>query len=138
MEKRLSETIEIEVRFSEVDSMKVVWHGNYMQYFEDGREAFGRKYGLDYLTIYGQGYFVPVVDIAFHYRKPMEYGRKALLTVTYRPCEAAKILFDYEIKDSETGEVLTTGSSVQVFMDRNYQLEVSSPAFYKEWKKRWL
>lgn len=103
MEKRLSETIEIEVRFSEVDSMKVVWHGNYMQYFEDGREAFGRKYGLDYLTIYGQGYFVPVVDIAFHYRKPMEYGRKALLTVTYRPCEAAKILFDYEIKDSNGG-----------------------------------
>ena len=41
---------EIEVRFSEVDSMNVVWHGSYALYFEDAREAFGAKYGLEYLT----------------------------------------------------------------------------------------
>ena len=40
---------EIRVRFSEVDSMGVVWHGNYLKYFEDGREAFGRKHGLGYV-----------------------------------------------------------------------------------------
>ena len=41
------------VRFSEVDSMKIVWHGNYVHYFEDGREAFGKKYeGLSYLDMY--------------------------------------------------------------------------------------
>lgn len=134
----LSETIEIEARFCEVDSMKVVWHGNYMKYFEDAREAFGKKYGIDYLTIYGEGYFVPIVDINFHYHKPLQYGTKAMATVTYKPCESAKIMFDFEIKDSETGEVLTTGNSVQVFMNMDYQLEVSSPTFYKEWKKRWL
>ena len=47
----LSESIKIRVRFSEVDSIKMVWHGSYVAYLEDAREAFGRKYGLEYKTI---------------------------------------------------------------------------------------
>ena len=34
----------LRVRFSEVDSMQIVWHGEYVRYFEDGREAFGREF----------------------------------------------------------------------------------------------
>ena len=48
-ESVLSAVRKIDIRFSEVDSMHVVWHGNYAKYFEDAREAFGEKYGLDYL-----------------------------------------------------------------------------------------
>ena len=46
---KLTESITFEIRFSEVDSMNVVWHGSYPLYFEDAREAFGRKYGLSFL-----------------------------------------------------------------------------------------
>ena len=38
--------IEIDIRFSETDAMGVVWHGNYLKFFEDGREAFGKEFGL--------------------------------------------------------------------------------------------
>ena len=44
--KELKESKELEIRFSEVDSMNVVWHGSYPLYFEDAREAFGKKYGI--------------------------------------------------------------------------------------------
>ena len=44
----------IDIRFSEVDSMDIVWHGSYVQYFEDAREEFGKKYKLEYLRIYGE------------------------------------------------------------------------------------
>ena len=44
--KELINRSKIEVRFSEVDSMSVVWHGNYVKYLEDGREAFGKEFGL--------------------------------------------------------------------------------------------
>ena len=47
----LSEKVAINIRFSEVDSLLIVWHGHYLKYFEDAREAFGRKYGLGYLGI---------------------------------------------------------------------------------------
>ena len=65
---------EFAVRFSEVDSMNVVWHGYYPLYFEDAREAFGKKYGLEYTGFFDHGYFAPLVDLSFHYKKPVRYG----------------------------------------------------------------
>lgn len=136
--KELTTTKEIEVRFSEVDSMHIVWHGNYMIYFEDAREAFGRKYGLDYLTIFHNGYYAPLVDISFQYKRPIVYGMTPRITIHYHPTDAAKIIFDYEIHDMESGELLASGHSVQVFMDMQYQLVWGNPPFYEEWKKKWL
>ena len=54
--KELKATVPLKIRFSEVDSMNIVWHGSYMMYFEDAREAFGREYGIAYLDIFGNGY----------------------------------------------------------------------------------
>ena len=137
-EKVLSVTKPFDIRFSEVDSMGVVWHGHYAIYFEDAREAFGDKYGLEYLMMYDKGYFEPIVELTFKYKRVLIYGMKPEITITYRPCEAAKIVFDYEIRDTETNEVVVTGHSVQVFMDRTtHQLVLNSPDFYEEWKKRW-
>ena len=134
----LSATKKFDIRFSEVDSMHVVWHGNYAIYFEDAREEFGRKYGLDYLLMYGKGYYEPLVDLSFKFKRPLVYGMKPEITIYYRPTEAAKIVFDYEIRDTETGEIVVTGHSVQVFMDKdNYQLVLTNPEFYTEWKKKW-
>lgn len=137
-EKILSVTKPFDIRFSEVDSMGVVWHGHYAMYFEDAREEFGKKYHLEYLFMYDQGFFEPLVELTFKYKKPLIYGMKPEITVTYRPTEAAKIVFDYEIRDTATGEVYVTGHSVQVFMDKtNYQMVLYSPDFYEEWKRKW-
>ena len=59
------------------------------------------------------------------------------IDIIYRPTEAAKVVFDYEIRDSEDERLLATGHSVQVFMDTNYQLVWDNPPFYLEWKKKW-
>lgn len=137
-EKVLSVTKPIDVRFSEVDMMGVVWHGHYAVYFEDAREAFGAKYGLEYLMMYDKGFVEPLVELTFKYKRPIIYGMKPEIEIIYRPTDAAKIIFDYEIRDAETKEVFTLGHSVQVFMDRyTHQLELNNPDFYKEWKKRW-
>jgi len=126
-----------DIRFSEVDSMKVVWHGSYPLYFEDAREEFGRKYKLEYLSIADFGYFAPLVDLQFHYHKPLLYGMHPRIDIIYRLTEAAKIVFDYEIYDNDSGELMATGRSVQVFMDMDYQLVWSNPDFYQEWKRMW-
>ena len=136
-EMELKASKQFEVRFSEVDSMNVVWHGSYPLYFEDAREAFGAKYALEYMSFRDNGYFAPLVELTFHYKRPIRYGMKPRIDITYRPTEAAKIVFDYEIHDSETDELMATGHSVQVFMDTDYQLVWDNPEFYSEWKKRW-
>ncbi|MDR1937169.1 MAG: acyl-CoA thioesterase [Tannerellaceae bacterium] len=127
---------EIDVRFSEVDSMNFVWHGAYSLYFEDGREAFGAKYGLGYLDIFSNGYYAPLVDLKFSYKKPLLYGAKARVDITYRHTDAAKIIFDYKIVDVRDQSLITTGSSVQVFLDKHYQLVWGNPPFYEAWKQK--
>lgn len=133
----LAVTKAFEIRFSEVDSMNFVWHGSYALYFEDAREAFGTRYGLGYMDIFSQGYYAPLVDLSFQYKKPLLYGMKPSVTVTYRPTEAAKIIFDYEIRDTADGSLVATGRSVQVFLDKQYQLVWTNPDFYEQWKRKW-
>jgi acyl-CoA thioester hydrolase len=135
--KELQSKISIRVRFSEIDAMRVVWHGAYAKYFEDAREQFGRDYGLSYELIERSGYFAPLVDLSFQYKQPIRYDMAPVITITYRPAESAKIVFDYEILNPEDGTVMATGHSVQVFMTPDYQLVWYTPDFYKEWKKQW-
>ncbi len=117
--------------------MNIVWHGSYPLYFEDAREAFGRKYGLGYMTIFSNGFYAPLVELSFKYKKPLVYEMRPSIRITYVPTESAKLVFDYEIVDERDGTVLATGRSVQVFMDMNYQLVWENPQFYQRWKEEW-
>jgi len=128
---------EFNIRFSEVDSMNFVWHGAYSLYFEDAREAFGDKYGLGYLLIFNSGYYAPLVDLSFQYKKPLVYGMHPRVDIIYRPTEAAKIIFDYEIHDTADDSLIATGHSTQVFLDKEYKLMWTNPEFYELWKKKW-
>lgn len=137
MKENLSASKKIEIRFSEVDSMNIVWHGSYPLYFEDAREAFGQKYGLGYMTIFSNGYYAPLVEASFKYKKALIYESKPVIVITYIPTESAKIVFDYKIIDETDGSVYATGRTVQVFMDRDYQLVWENPEFYRKWKEKW-
>ena len=133
----LSEKVEITPRFSEVDSLGIVWHGNYLKYFEDGREAFGAKYNLGYLEVFNQGFVTPLVKINCDFKKILKYGDKAIVEVSYIDCEAAKITFKYLILKQGTDEVIATGESVQVFLNNKGELHLTIPSFFAEWKKKW-
>lgn len=129
---------ELEIRFSEVDIMNVVWHGSYSLYLEDAREAFGAQYGLSYQSYIDHKVFAPIVEMNIRYRCPVRYGTHPHIRITYRPRPSAKIIFDYEIFDPETGTVFLTAQTTQVFMDMNYKMLWDSPVFFVEWKKKWL
>ena len=127
----------LDIRFSEVDSMNIVWHGSHPLYFEDARERFGTEYGLDYMNFFDNGYYAPLVELSFQYKKPILYGMKPRIDIIYRPTEAAKIIFDYEIHDPEDESLIATGNSVQVFMNKERLLVWDNPEFYLDWKKKW-
>ncbi|MDR2533331.1 MAG: acyl-CoA thioesterase [Tannerellaceae bacterium] len=132
----LAASTNIRIRFSEVDSVGIVWHGSYALYFEDAREAFGAMYGLAYLDIFNNGYYAPIVELAFSFKKPLSYGNNAVVTATFRNTPAAKIIFDYEITDAVDGSLIATGKSVQVFLDLDYRLVWTLPPFFAEWKQK--
>jgi acyl-CoA thioester hydrolase len=131
----MTETL-IRVRFSEIDSMGVVWHGQYLKYFEDGREDFGNKFGISYMNFYSQGILVPIVKIDCNYKRPLVYGDTALVETRFVECEAAKTKFDYTIYNNRNHEIVATGSSIQVFMNLSHELLLNFPTFFLEWKTR--
>ncbi|WP_288207332.1 acyl-CoA thioesterase [uncultured Parabacteroides sp.] len=137
-EAALTNRTTLRVRFSEVDSMEVVWHGEYVRYMEDGREAFGRQYGIGYTDIRDAGYVVPIVELDVQYKQFLKYGESAIVETRYIRTDAAKILFEYIIFRESDETVVATGSSVQVFVNKaTGLLELNNPDFYKMWKEKW-
>lgn len=137
IEKGITHTLEIDVRFSEVDSLQIVWHGNYVKYMEDGREDFGRRYGLSYLDVKANGYTIPIVKISCEYKNSLRYGDKATIKTTYIPCDAAKIIFVSHIYN-QSNQLVAQGETVQVFVDDNDELALQCPPFFEQWKSEIL
>ena len=79
--KELKDICRIPVKFSEIDSMRRVWHGSYVTYMEDGRESFGRRYpGIGYEDIERSGIFAPLYDLKIRYYAPLR-GRGWITTM---------------------------------------------------------
>ncbi len=126
----------IKVRFNEVDSLRIVWHGHYIKYFEDGREAFGAQYGLGYLDFYEQKLVTPVVDIEVHYKSQLVYGDEVIVETRFINTEAAKIIFEYKIIRKSDNLVVATGRSIQVFLTTDGELILTNPDFFIDWKRK--
>jgi acyl-CoA thioester hydrolase len=137
MNVALTDRTEVIVRFGEVDSMRIVWHGNYLKYFEDGRESFGMKYNIGYLDVYKHHIMIPIVKVNCDYKKPLEYGDTAIVETRYIDSEAAKILFEYNIFRKSDNELVATGNSMQVFLTPAHELLLTAPQFFIDWKKKW-
>ncbi|HEX5153712.1 MAG TPA: acyl-CoA thioesterase [Parafilimonas sp.] len=137
MNNLLSEKVMVNVRFNEADPLGMVWHGHYIRYFEDAREAFGNKYGIGYLDFYNNGFIVPVVNVQCNYKRSLRYGEKMIVEAQYEPCEAAKLKFNYHLYNADANQLVATGSSVQVFLDRNtHLLQLTNPDFFEKWKTK--
>jgi acyl-CoA thioester hydrolase len=139
-EDRVKKTVlvsktEVRPRFSEIDAMTIVWHGNYVKFLEDGREDFGILYGLDYMSVYDAGFMTPVVKMNIEYKAPVFYGQKITVETTFINSPAAKIVFEYKILCAKTGNILTTATTQQVFINaKTRELELTPPPFFIEWK----
>jgi len=128
---------EFEVRFFDCDPLGIVWHGNYAKYFEIGRDAFSKKYEIDFEEIFHKhNYSSPLTSIDMSFKRPLEFKDIAIVRATFRPTDTPKVIFDYLIYKKSTGEKICTGSTTQVFVTReNRQLSLTIPAFYEAWKK---
>ena len=107
---------QIRVRYSETDQMRVVYHGNYAQYFEIGRVEWLRNKGISYKWMEENGIMLPVVSLTMNYKKSARYDELLTLKTTLKTRTTVKIEFDYELYN-ESQELLTTGSSILVFVD---------------------
>lgn len=134
-ENEISFTSKIRVRFTETDPLGIVWHGNYIQYFEDGREAFGRKHGISYLEQKANGFTSPIVKSSCEHKLPLRYGDVATIKTTFKDSPAAKMIFHYRIFDPK-GRLVCLGETIQVFLNEQGELSLTKPEFFISWKEK--
>jgi len=136
MPKTLTDKTEVTIRFGEVDSMGIVWHGNYVKYIEEGRESFGKKYGISYLDVYAQQLMVPLVNFNIDFKKTVKYGDKLIIETEYIDQPAAKIIFKFRLFRKSDNELVATAESTQVFVDKNHEMLLYTPQFILDWKQK--
>ncbi len=108
--------VELQPQFFDLDPMNIVWHGNYIKYFEIARCALLQKFGYDYPAMHDSGYLWPIVDLRVKYARPATYAQKLIVSARITEWEN-RLCMDYLIRDADTGERLTKASTVQVAVD---------------------
>ena len=121
----------VRVRYAETDQMAVVYHGNYAQYFEMGRVEWLRNLGLSYKWMEQNGIMLPVVSLTMNYKKPARYDDLIRVKTIFKSQTSVKIEFDYEIFN-EKDELLTTGTSMLVFVDMKTGRPTLPPKYVSE------
>ncbi len=123
-----TDEIQIRVRYGETDQMGVVYHGNYALYLEMGRIEWLRKLGVSYKSMEENGIMLPVVSLQVNYKKPIGYDDLINVKTQLKKRPSAKIEFDYEITN-KSGAVLTTASTVLVFVDKATKRPIKAPQY---------
>jgi acyl-CoA thioester hydrolase len=109
----LSATTELEVQFYDVDSMRVVWHGNYVKYLEVARCELLKLFDYNYLQMEASGYMWPIVDMRLKYVASAKLSE--WITIEARLVEyQTRIKIDYVVRDKATEQVLTKAHTIQV------------------------
>jgi acyl-CoA thioester hydrolase len=127
----------VRVRFQEIDTLQIVWHGHYLSYFEDARVAFGRRYGINYDDIGAAGLAAPIVKLSCDFFSPARFDDELEVVARLYERESAKIEFYYEVYRRGEPEPIAAGSTIQVFADANGDMLLTMPQFMREFYDKW-
>jgi acyl-CoA thioester hydrolase len=108
----------IRVRYAETDQMGVVYYANYFIYFEIGRVEHMRQLGVAYKEMEIQDdSFIMVAESSCRYRRPAKYDDLLVIRTRVSEVRRKTIRFTYEIINSSSGVLLTTGETLHVICD---------------------
>ncbi|HXN36156.1 MAG TPA: thioesterase family protein [Opitutaceae bacterium] len=106
----------VTVRYAETDMMGIVYHANYLPWFEVGRTTLLKGIGVPYRRLEEEGFRLPVLEIAAKYLRPALYDDTLEVVTTLRERPAIRIRLEYEVRRGD--DLLATGSSLHAFVDR--------------------
>ena len=133
----IEEPTTIGVRFSEVDALHIVWHGHYVNYFEEGRRALGRRLDIDYPAFIERRIAMPVIHLEVNFLAPAKLSDSLVVTARLLKSDSARLDFDYEVRRAADATLLATGSTSQVFTTPAGELILNWPPFMLEKLQTW-
>ncbi|UQZ83135.1 Acyl-CoA thioester hydrolase YbgC [Paenibacillus konkukensis] len=122
----------IRVRYQETDQMGVVYHANYLNWFEIGRTELIRSLGMPYQTIEECGLLLPVIDAELKFRQPAKYDDIVTIRTRVEEYTHLRMRFASEIRRGE--ELLVTGGTRHIWLNRDWKptrIDKAAPELYK-------
>ena len=108
--------VQVRVRYAETDQMGVVYHSNYLVYFETGRTEMMRASGISYANLEDRGYVLAVTESSMKHRGSAKYDDLLTVRTWLREVTKTRLRFEYVVL--RDGVALTTGHTVLAFLSR--------------------
>ncbi len=102
----------IRVIYADTDAMGIVYHTNYIKWFEVGRNELMRQLGVVYADVEKQGYNLPLTKVSCHYLLSARYDQVLTIETQIDYIKRASIKFDYKIWDEHKKNHLVEGYTV--------------------------
>ncbi len=116
-EKDVIETT-LRVRYAETDAMGIVYHTNYIVWFEVGRGEFLRQRGGNYREFEEQGLYLPVTEVDARFLTPARYDDVVVIRTSVAEVRSRSVTMYYEVLMEGTGQLLVTGHTRHFCTDR--------------------
>ena len=126
----------LRVRYAETDAMGIVYHTNYIVWFEVGRGEFMHQQGHDYAHLETQGYYLPVIEVQARFLAPARYGDLVKVRTRVEEARSRQVTFAYEIVMAETGQLLATGQTKHFCVDEEGTIKTIPQEIRKMLRRR--
>jgi acyl-CoA thioester hydrolase len=112
--------LKVRVRYSETDKMGVVYHGNFVPYFEIGRVELMRAIGVVYKDMENEGVLMPVVHLEIDFKHPALYDEEITIVTWVEELPSTKMTFHHKVLN-ELGKVVCTAKIILVFINNEFK-----------------
>jgi acyl-CoA thioester hydrolase len=119
----------VRVRYAETDQMGVVYHSNFIIWFEVGRVELLRQIGFTYKEMEADGLHLPVAEVKCRYKASAMYDDVIVIRTRMLNLRGFLIHFGYEAVRESDGTLLAEGETVHLVVGRDMQ-KISLPPKY--------
>jgi acyl-CoA thioester hydrolase len=97
------------ILYADTDRSQVVYHGNYLRYFEIGRATLMRDAGYPYREVEASGFIYPIIEVGLSYHNPLYYDDPIWIHTRPAGLERVRLSFDYVITHRESDKIICKG-----------------------------
>jgi acyl-CoA thioester hydrolase len=115
-------SITVRVNYSETDQMGVVYHANYLIWFDRARTELMRETGLTYRALEQQGVYLAVSQVKVRYRAPARYDDLLRIRCWVRELVSRRVTFGYTVEHTEADALLATGETALISLTHQHTL----------------
>jgi len=108
----LSNYTKVRVIYADTDAMGIVYHTNYIRWFESGRSELMRQLGVAYTELAKLGLNLPLTKVSCHYLAPAKYDQMVIVETKFDYIKRASIKFNSKIWDENQQKVLVEGYTI--------------------------